>query len=146
MPADTRIPPPVQSIPIEDIVVRADRLRALQSKVVAELAESFEKRGQPQPIGVIPCGGAGYRPLWGVHRLEAAKALGWTEIAGVVLDGLDADEAEVHEITENLISAELGAAERPNCYRRSWSSLSPRTWLVAGLTPQQSQSMRTSHD
>ena len=87
------------------------RLRAVRDDLVAELAQSMNKRGLLQRITVRPRGDGGYSLAIGWHRLEAAKLLGWSTIAATVTD-LDDDEAELAEIDENLIRGELSPAER----------------------------------
>jgi ParB family chromosome partitioning protein len=96
----------VKNIPIASIKVK-NRLRPLDDAKVAELAESIAQVGLLQPIGVRPDGTL----VYGYHRLEACKQLGWTEIPAVVVDGDDL-HAELAEITENLIRNELTLLER----------------------------------
>jgi hypothetical protein len=96
----------MQSIPIASIRIE-NRLRPLNAEKVAELAESIAQVGLLQPIGVRPDGTL----VYGYHRLEACKQLGWTEIPAVVVDG-DDSHAELAEISENLIRNELTLLER----------------------------------
>jgi ParB family chromosome partitioning protein len=96
----------MRSIPIASIKVE-NRLRPLNAEKVAELAESIAQVGLLQPIGVRPDGTL----VYGYHRLEACKQLGWTEIPAVVVDGDDL-RAELAEISENLIRNELTLLER----------------------------------
>jgi ParB family chromosome partitioning protein len=96
----------MQSIPIASIRIE-NRLRPLNAEKVAELAESIAQVGLLQPIGVRPDGTL----VYGYHRLEACKQLGWTEIPAVVVDGDDL-RAELAEISENLIRNELTLLER----------------------------------
>jgi ParB family chromosome partitioning protein len=96
----------MRSIPIASIKVE-NRLRPLNAEKVAELAESIAQVGLLQPIGVRPDGTL----VYGYHRLEACKRLGWTEIPAVVVDGDDL-HAELAEISENLIRNELTLLER----------------------------------
>ncbi len=85
----------------------------MQSGVVNGLIESLaEPHGLLQPIIVQSWGGAGFKLIVGKHRFEAAKAQGWATIDARVLNGVDADAAELIEIDENLIRAELSPAER----------------------------------
>jgi hypothetical protein len=93
-------------IPIVSVRVGA-RKRPLDSAKVAELAASIAELGLLQPIGVRPDGTL----VYGYHRLEACKQLGWTEIPAVVVDGDDL-RAELAEISENLIRNELTLLER----------------------------------
>ena len=48
----------------------------------------------------------------GRHRLEAVRKLGHQTVAAVILDGADSDRAQLVEIDENLIRADLTPAER----------------------------------
>ncbi len=96
----------MKNIPIASIKVN-NRLRPLDDAKVAELAESIAQVGLLQPIGVRPDGTL----VYGYHRLEACKQLGWTKIPAVVVDGDDL-HAELAEISENLIRNELTLLER----------------------------------
>jgi len=53
----------------------------------------------------------------GQHRYEAAKSLGWREIAAFV-SGADDAHAELWEIDENLIRAELTDSQRAQAHAR----------------------------
>ena len=89
-----------------------ERLRALRPETVKDLAESMQANGLLQPIVLQPKpGGLGYWLLAGMHRFEAAKKLKWPAIKATILDGLDADQAELAEIDENLMRANLSPAE-----------------------------------
>ncbi len=96
----------MKNIPIASIKVK-NRLRPLNAEKVAELAESIAQVGLLQPIGVRPDGTL----VYGYHRLEACKRLGWTEIPAVVVDGDDL-HAKLAEISENLVRNELTLLER----------------------------------
>lgn len=50
---------------------------------IAELTDSLRARGLPQPVIVRP-NGTVYVLIASHRRLEAAKRIGWTEIAAVV--------------------------------------------------------------
>src|SRR5262249_41000066 len=98
-------------IPIADITI-GPRLRQLRPEAVDELMGSITAiKRVLQPIAV-ECAGAGYRLIWGWHRLEAKRKLGHKHIDAVILDGLAADDAELAQIDENLIRVELTPAER----------------------------------
>jgi len=92
---------------IDSIRVR-ERLRPLDPAKVAGLAESIRQRGLLQPIGVRKDGTL----VYGYHRLEACKQLGWTEIPALVLEQDSELETELAEIEENLIRNELTLLER----------------------------------
>jgi ParB family transcriptional regulator, chromosome partitioning protein len=103
--------PEIRTIALTDIAVAKHRLRMLRAENVIALAQSMADQGLLHPIVVRP-NERGYDPIAGIHRLEAAKQLNWTTISCIVLDDIDADQAELIEIDENLIRAELSPAER----------------------------------
>jgi ParB family chromosome partitioning protein len=74
---------------------------------VSDLADSIAQLGLLQPIVVTQ----DMRLVAGRRRLEACKRLGWTEIDATVAT-LDDLTAELAEIDENLIRAELTVLER----------------------------------
>ena len=87
------------------------RKRKLDEGKVRSLAESFESIGQLQPITVEQCEYGNYRMIAGLHRLEAAKLLGWKAIDATVFSG-DIIEAELAEIDENLMRNDLTVLEQ----------------------------------
>jgi ParB family chromosome partitioning protein len=92
-------------------VVPSERLRRLRPEVVDELAESMRVNGLINPITLRPHPGTGFILVAGRHRYEAAKKLKWPSIWAHILEGVDAAQAEIVEIDENLIRAELSPAE-----------------------------------
>ncbi len=85
---------------IASIKVPAARMRPLGD--VSALAESIAQNGLINPITVARDGTL----ISGLHRLEACKLLGWTEISANVTD-LEGLHAELAEIDENLVRSEL---------------------------------------
>jgi ParB/RepB/Spo0J family partition protein len=102
--------PKVHSIALSSISI-SSRLRALRQEKVDALAGSMRDRGLINPITVRRQDG-GHRLIAGHHRLEAARKLGSQSIPAIVLKGLDAVDAELVEIDENLVRADLTAAEQ----------------------------------
>jgi ParB/RepB/Spo0J family partition protein len=100
-----------RKIPLERIIVGINRLRQLQPAKVDALAQSMADQGLLQPIVVRRYKGSNYWLLAGRHRYEAARKLNWVEINCTVLDDIEADQAELIEIDENLIRANLSPAE-----------------------------------
>ena len=100
------------NVGLDGINVSLERRRVLRPKIVDELAGSIKANGLLQPIVLRPRGTEGYWLVAGHHRLEAARKLKWEAIAAIIFDGMDADEAELAEIDENLIRAELSPIER----------------------------------
>lgn len=92
-------------INIDAIQVNSGRREALPD-AVRELADSISAVGLLNPITVD----RDYILIAGLHRLEAAKLLGWEEIECNVssLEGL---QAELAEIDENFVRADLETVE-----------------------------------
>lgn len=83
----------------------SDKRRPLRD--VEPLMQSIKELGLLNPITVTP----DFQLIAGLHRLEACKRLGWSEIEATVcqLEGL---RAELAEIDENLARNELTQLER----------------------------------
>ena len=70
---------------VADVYVPVKRRATLEQKRVDEIAASMLKDGQQMPILVRP-DGARFVLVEGLHRLEAAKALGEATIVGYRVD------------------------------------------------------------
>mgnify|MGYP001779534676 FL=1 len=92
-------------IPINEIKINPGRREALPERV-AELAKSIAEVGLLNPVTID----RGNTLIAGLHRLEAAKLLGWAEVDCTVssLEGL---QAELAEIDENFVRTDLSAIE-----------------------------------
>lgn len=99
-------------IQIFQITVSHERREANQ-EAIHKLANSISELGLLNPITVDQ----DYTLIAGLHRLEAAKLLGWTEIECMVssLDGL---LAELAEIDENFVRAELNPIDSGTLFLR----------------------------
>src|SRR5277367_2684041 len=92
-----------------DVIDVGNRLRPLNEAAVESLVESMKRLGQLQPISVYVSRDGVYL-VTGAHRLEAAKRLGWGDIAAIIVTG-DEIERELQGIAENLHRAELTRLE-----------------------------------
>jgi len=92
-------------ININDIKINPGRREAAPEDV-QRLSESIVEVGMMNPINVT----ADHTLIAGLHRLEAAKRLGWTEIECSIND-MDALHTELAEIDENVIRAGLSDLE-----------------------------------
>ena len=92
-------------VPISEIKINAGR-READPEGVQELVDSISKVGLLNPITID----REHTLIAGLHRLEAAKLLGWTEIECNVssLEGL---LAELAEVDENGVRKGLSAVE-----------------------------------
>jgi ParB family chromosome partitioning protein len=123
-----------QVAPVEDRIVDSLPLSSIQPsprnprqhvESIAELAESLRTHGLLQPI-VVRRHGAGYELIAGHRRLEAARVLGWTEIAAVVRDETD-EQAYILTLVENLQREDLSPREEAAALEvlvreRGWST------------------------
>ena len=111
-------------VPISEITVNPGRREALPGDV-KELADSILEVGLINPIMVDQS----HTLIAGLHRLEAMKLLGRTEIECTVSD-LDGLQVELAEIDENFVRKDLSDDEfRELLLRRKeiYESLHPET-------------------
>ncbi len=74
-----------ENFPVANIYVPVKRRATLDPKRVDEIAQSMLKDGQQTPI-LVRADGARFVLIEGLHRLEAAKALGEATIIGFRVD------------------------------------------------------------
>jgi ParB/RepB/Spo0J family partition protein len=98
----------VHSLPLDAIQPNPRNPRQRVDSV-AELADGLHAHGLLQPI-VVRRRGAGYQLIAGHRRNEAARQLGWPEIAAVVRDETD-DQAYILMLVENLQRDDLTPKE-----------------------------------
>ena len=105
------------TVPINRIICR-ERIRTVSDETVDALVASIDEVGLLNPLtvshtSIMNAGKAhdGYRLISGLHRFEAVKKLGWTEVAVTVLD-LIGPAAVIAECDENLCGTNLSKAER----------------------------------
>ena len=92
-------------VKINEIKVNPGR-RPANLDGINELARSISEVGLLNPITIDQ----EHILVAGLHRLEAAKMLGWTEIECNVCT-LDALQTELAEIDENVVRTELSVIE-----------------------------------
>ena len=111
-------------IAISEIKVNTGR-REVNLKGIDELIRSISEVGLLNPITVDP----DHTLIAGLHRLEAAKRLCWSEIECTVC-GLEGLEAELAEIDENVVRTSLSTIEYGELLERRkeiYESLYPQT-------------------
>ena len=116
-------------IKISEIKINPGR-RDTQQRNVEELARSIAAVGLMNPITVTQDNTL----IAGLHRLEAVKLLGWTEIECTVSDA-DGLQAELAEIDENFVRAGLSHRELGDLLLR-------RKELYEAIHPETRQGMR----
>lgn len=92
-------------VKISDIKVNPGR-RGAAEKDIEELAFSIEEIGLLNPITLTE----DHTLIAGLHRLEAVKLLGWTEVECTITD-LAGPSAELAELDENFARANLSPLE-----------------------------------
>lgn len=73
----------VSEVPVDKVKPGGFALRDLDEAAVQGLAESIRASGLLQPIMVKPTRD-GYELVFGLHRLEACRRLGWKRIPALV--------------------------------------------------------------
>ena len=119
----------IKKIAIKDIKILGGR-RSVKRKNVRVLADSMSKIGLNTPITVRK-GKTGLILVAGLHRLEAAKLLGWKKIKTVQMSG-GKTNARIWEDSENLHRAELTVLERADRIERWRKKTWKRASQVAG--------------
>lgn len=106
---------------IEKVFIEAvhvgQRHRALDPAKMSALAASMKELGLQQPISVHVDDEDAVHLVAGLHRLEAAKELGWEQIDASVVD-LSERRREMWEIAENLNRVDLSKEQRDEHIRR----------------------------
>ena len=128
-------------ININEIKVNPGRREAAPEDV-QRLSESVAEVGMMNPITVT----ADHTLIAGLHRLEAAKRLGWTEIECSVSD-MDALHTELAEIDENVIRTGLSDLELSELLARRkkiYETLHPTT--IARNLPGHASNYESSGD
>lgn len=120
----------IRPLSLDLIDVPEDRLRLPDPDAVAAIALSMDERGLMHPITVAaPKKGERFRLIAGLHRLSAARQLGWSEIAASVFSG-KALEARLLEIDENVFHRPLSPLDRASHLaerKRIYEELYPET-------------------
>ena len=128
-------------ININDIKINPGR-REVAPTDVQRLSESVAEVGMMNPITVD----ADYTLVAGLHRLEAAKLLGWKEVECTVCE-LDSLHAELAEIDENVIRTGLSDLELGELLARRkkiYETLHPAT--IARNLPGHASNYESSSD
>lgn len=111
-------------VPISEIKVNPGQ-REVRTEDIWELADSISEVGLRNPV-TVDCS---HPLIAGLHRLEAVKLLGWTEIECTV-NGLEGLQAELAEIDENFVRADLSLVDDGNLLLRRkeiYETLHPET-------------------
>ena len=100
-------------------------LREIDDRAVSELAKSIHANGLLQPILVRPTGSS-YEVVFGHHRLEACRRLGWKSIPAVV-GKMSSDESFLTNIVENL---QRNAEINPLVEAKGYIALIDHGWTI----------------
>ncbi len=114
--SDNNALPPLERIAVEDVKAIGKHREVDPEKVKSLAASMSTKVGLRTPITVSRIkkgfGTTAFALVAGVHRLEAAKTLGWEHIdAFIMLEGTETD-ARIWQLMENLYRAELTPLQR----------------------------------
>lgn len=96
---------------------------------LAELMASIPQRGLLQPPGVRAIGER-FATVWGDHRIEAVRRLGWSRVSVFVVTASD-DEAVILAAHENLRRHDMSPVEEAGLCQRLYEVLGEDTDHVA---------------
>lgn len=97
-------------VKVADVAVR-ERLRPVSEAGVESLIASITETGVMKDAIHVRNTRGGLRLIAGLHRLEAARRLGWEEIEAKVWTDVTDDWARIMEIDDNLAGAEMNALD-----------------------------------
>lgn len=90
-----------------DLIIVCPGWRRKNDAAVEEIAKSMATVGLLQAIGLTD----NYHLIYGRHRLEAAKKLGWKKIRARIYAGTSVDECRLMTLNENLCRHALDAVD-----------------------------------
>jgi len=119
------MPNALVEIPIDKIKPSRFSLRDLNQSALIELTKSIKASGLLQPIMVKPSGES-YQLIFGLHRLEACKRLGWRKIKAIVKPIPD-EEAFLASLIENI---QRNTHVNPVAEARGYKHLIAKGWTI----------------
>jgi ParB/RepB/Spo0J family partition protein len=121
---------PLVGVKVSLIDPPLERLRlGYNEEKLRELMASLPQRGLLQPPGIRGLGDR-FVTVWGDHRIEAARRLGWTVISAFVAEASD-DEAVILAAHENLRRHDMSPVEEAGLCQRLFEVLGEDTDRVA---------------
>jgi ParB family chromosome partitioning protein len=94
------MPQSISEVPLDSVIPGNLTLRELDEAAVEEMAESIKANGLLQPIMVKPTGNQ-YELVFGLHRLEACRRLGWRKVPAIVKN-ISSQDALLAGLIENI--------------------------------------------
>jgi ParB family chromosome partitioning protein len=119
----------ISEIYIDDILPTIFKLRSTDEKIVGELMNSIRSNGLLQPITVKPVDEKQFRLVFGSHRLEAVRRLGWKKIPAIVRCVSD-EESFLISATENL---QRNVYVNPVAEARGYKNLISKGWTIGEI-------------
>jgi ParB family chromosome partitioning protein len=113
-------------IDIQRIFPAEFNLRTLDERIVCELMKSIEANGLLQPIVVRPLDEKHFRIVFGSHRFEAVKRLGWSRIPAIV-KRVSEEESFLMNVSENLLRNER---INPVAEAKGYKQLIEKGWTI----------------
>ena len=90
--------------------------KTFETEPLAQLADSIAAFGVLQPILLREIGGGRYQIVAGERRWRASKMVGLNEIPAIILDGSEAEAAQI-ALIENIQREDLNPLEEAMAYR-----------------------------
>lgn len=119
----------IREIDIQEILPTSVSLRPLDEQTVGELMNSIRFNGLLEPITVRPIDAKQFRLVFGAHRLEAIRRLGWRKAPAIVREISD-EESFLMNLTENL---QRNAYLSPIAEARGYKYLVSKGWTITEI-------------
>ena len=108
---------PLSAIRISPQNTRQDLHSGTEDATLDDLADSIRELGLLQPVTVMNRPDGGYDLIAGQRRFLACKKVGITAIPAIVRDDLDATDATVVSLVENVHRADMSPIDKARAYQ-----------------------------
>ena len=108
---------PLTAIRISPQNTRRDLESGNEDATLDDLADSIRELGLLQPVTVMKKSDGGYDLIAGQRRFLACKQVGMTTVPAIVRDDLDATDATVISLVENVHRADMSPIDKARAYK-----------------------------
>ncbi len=108
---------PVTEIRVSPQNTRQDLQSGTEDSSLDDLAESIRELGLLQPVTVMDGHGGKYELIAGQRRFLACQKIGMNTITAIVRDDLDATDATVISLVENVHRADMSPIDKARAYQ-----------------------------
>ena len=109
---------PLTQITVSELNTRKDLQAGTEDVSLSDLADSIRQEGLMHPVTVRHLGAEQFDLIAGQRRFLACQQIGWTTIPAVIRDDLDATQAVVLSLLENVQRADMNPMDKARAFQR----------------------------